>query len=419
MTSRERLHAALHHRQPDRVPVDFGATFVTGIHVSVVHRLRQQLLGEPDYRVKVIEPYQMLGEIDDRLREALGIDVVGVAPRKSLFGTQPRDWKPFTLFDGTPCLVSGDFNVTPAPGGGWHIYPEGDTSVPPSGHMPDGGYFFDSIIRQQPIDDARLDPSDNLEEFGLLDAEDLAHFRERIAWFDERATCGTVLVIPGAGFGDIALVPAPFLKHPRGIRDVAEWYMSTKTRRNYVHAVFEKQCELALQNLNTLIDLFGDRVQVAMTTGTDFGTQRAPFISPAAYRALFKPFHQRLNELIHRRSNWKVFIHSCGSVYALIPDFIEAGFDILNPVQCSAADMDPARLKREFGRDIVFWGGGVDTQHTLAFGTPQQVHDEVRHRIELFNRDGGFVFNSIHNIQGGTSTENVRALFRAIQDSAT
>jgi len=418
MTSRERLHAALHHRQPDRVPVDFGATFVTGIHVSVVHRLRQQLLGEPDYRVKVIEPYQMLGEIDDRLREALGIDTVGVAPRKSLFGTQAKDWKPFTLFDGTPCLVSGDFKVTPAPGGGWHIYPEGDTSVPPSGHMPDGGGFFDSIIRQEPIDDIKLDPTDNLEEFGLLGADDLAYFRERVAWFDERAACGSVLVIPGTGFGDIALVPAPFLKHPKGIRDVAEWYMSTKTRRNYVHAVFEKQCELALQNLNTLIDLFGDRVQVAMTTGTDFGTQRAPFISTAVYRDLFKPFHRRINELIHRRSNWKVFIHSCGSVYALIPDFIEAGFDILNPVQCSAAEMDPARLKREFGRDLVFWGGGVDTQHTLAFGTSQQVYDEVRQRIDLFNQDGGFVFNSIHNIQGGTPTDNVLALFRAVRDSA-
>jgi uroporphyrinogen-III decarboxylase len=193
--------------------------------------------------------------------------------------------------------------------------------------------------------------------------------------------------------------------------------VSTKTRAPYVHAVFERQCELALQNLALLIDLFGDRVQVAMTTGTDFGTQRAPFISQAAYRDLFKPYHRRINELIHRRSNWKVFIHSCGSVHALIPDFIDAGFDILNPVQCSAAGMDPARLKQEFGRDLVFWGGGVDTQHTLAFGTPQRVYDEVRQRIRLFNQDGGFVFNSIHNIQGPTPTENVLALFRALRDS--
>ena len=418
MTSRERLQAAMNHRQPDRVPVDFGATFVTGIHVSVVHRLRQRLLGVSDYRVKVIEPYQMLGEVDERLREALGIDVIGVSPRKSLFGTQAKDWKPFTLFDGTPCRVSGDFNVTPAPDGGWHMYPEGDTSVPASGHMPAGGLFFDAIIRQEPIDEAKLDPADNLEEFGLLGAEDMAHFATKRAWCDERPDAAALLVVPGTGFGDIALVPAPFLKHPKGIRDVAEWYMSTKARRNYVYTVFEQQCEFALRNLGTLIDRFGDRIQVAMTTGTDFGTQRAPFISAAAYRDLFKPFHQRINALIHRRSKWKVFIHSCGSIYRLIPDFIEAGFDILNPVQCSAAEMDAARLKREFGQDLVFWGGGVDTQQTLAFGTPQQVYDEVRQRIGLFNRDGGFVFNTVHNIQGNTPIDNVLALFRAVQDSA-
>jgi hypothetical protein len=418
MTGRERIQAALNHRQPDRVPVDFGATFVTGIHVSVVHRLRQRLLGEPDHRVKVIEPYQMLGEIDDRLREALGIDLVGVAPRKSLLGTQATGWKPFTLFDGTPCLVSGDFNVTPAPDGGWHIYPEGDTAAPASAHMPAGGLFFDSIIRQDPIDEAKLDPADNLEEFGLLGPEDLAHFRAQRAWRDARPDAAALLVVPGTGFGDIALVPAPFLKHPKGIRDVAEWYMSTKTRRGYVYRVFEQQCEFALRNLEALIDLFGDRVQVAMTTGTDFGTQRAPFISNTAYRDLFQPFHRRVNDLIHRRSSWKVFIHSCGSIYRLIPDFIEAGFDILNPVQCSAAEMGAARLKQEFGRDLVFWGGGVDTQQTLAFGTPQQVYDEVRQRIDLFNRDGGFVFNTVHNIQGNTPIDNVQALFRALQDSS-
>ncbi len=418
MTSKARLQAALEHRQPDRVPVDFGATFVTGMHVSVVHRLRQRLLGEPDHRVKVIEPYQMLGEIDDQLREALGIDVVGVLPRKSIFGTQARDWKPFTLFDGTPCLVSGDFNVTAAPDGGWYMYPEGDTTVSPSGHMPEGGYFFDAVVRQEPIDESRLNPADNCEEFGRLGPEDVAYFQQKAAWFDERAEAGSILIIPGTAFGDIALVPAPFLKHPKGIRDIAEWYISTKTRREYVHAIFEHQCEVALANLETLAGIFGDRVQVALITGTDFGTQRGPFISVGAYRELFQPYHRRVNEFIHRRTPWRTFIHSCGSVHALIPDFIAAGFDVLNPVQCSAADMDPARLKREFGRDIVFWGGGVDTQQTMAFGTPEQVYAEVRQRIDIFNQDGGFVFDAIHNVQGNTPIENVEAMFKAIRESA-
>ena len=417
MNSRERLQATLDHRQPDRVCVDFGATFVTGIHVSIVHQLRQRLLGQPDFRVKVIEPYQMLGEVDDALRAALGIDVIGVAPRLSLFGTESRDWKPFTTFDGTPCLVPGQFNLTPAPDGGWYIYPEGDTRVGPCAHMPQGGYFFDAVIRQQPIDEAKLDPADNCEEFGPLSEADLAHYRAQRQRLAERPDAGTVLVVPGTGFGDIALVPAMWLKQPQGIRDVAEWYMTTKTRPDYVRAIFEKQCEVALQNLETLIGLFGDPIQVALITGTDFGTQRGPFIAVQSYRDLFKPYHRRVNELIHRRTKWKTFIHSCGSVYQFLPDFIDAGFDVLNPVQCSAVDMEPRRLKREFGKDLVFWGGGVDTQQTIARGTPEQVYREVRERIEIFNAGGGYVFDAIHNVQGNTPIENVEAMFRAVRES--
>jgi hypothetical protein len=419
MNSRERLAATLSHRQPDRVCVDFGATFVTGIHVSALDRLRKAVLGDTGHKVRVIEPYQMLGEVDDALREALGIDVIGTLPRKSIFGTVQDNWKPFTTFDGVACLVPGNFNTSADANGDLLIYPEGDTSVPPSGRMPKGYHFFDAIIRQPPIDEDRLDPADNLEEFGLLGEEDLAHFRARKAWFEERRDRGTILIIPGSAFGDIALVPAPFLKHPKGIRDIEEWYVSTAARKEYVLEVFDRQCAIAERNLQTLIDLYGDVVQVALLTGTDFGTQRGQFISTEAYRELYQPFHKRLNELIHSRSSWKTFIHSCGAVRGLIPDFIASGFDILNPVQCSAKGMEAEGLKRDFGRDIVFWGGGVNTQQTIAFGTPDEVYREVRERIDLFNRDGGFVFNSIHNIQANTPTENLLALFRAIRESAS
>jgi hypothetical protein len=417
MTSRERLAATLDHRQPDRVCVDFGATFVTGLHVCALDRLRKAVLGDEGYRVKVIEPYQMLGEVDDTLREALGIDVIGLLPRKSIFGTVQDQWKPFTMADGTECLVPGNFNTTTDSNGDLLIYPEGDTSVPPSGRMPKGFYFFDSIIRQEPIDDEHLDPEDNLEEFGPLGEEDLAYFRRKKGWFEERGDCGSILIVPGSAFGDIALVPAPFLKHPKGIRDIAEWYMSTVSRKDYILEVFDRQCAIAEQNIRTLIGLFGDTVQVALLTGTDFGTQNGPFIATEAYRELYLPFHKRLNDLIHRESNWKTFMHSCGSVYALIPHFIEAGFDILNPVQCSAAEMEPQRLKKEFGKDLVFWGGGVNTQRTFPFGTPDEVYAEVRERIDIFNEGGGMVFNSIHNIQTDTPTENMLALFKAIRDS--
>jgi hypothetical protein len=418
MTSKQRLQATLNHQQPDRVCVDFGATPVTGIHVSALTRLRRRVLGDDTWRVKVIEPYQMLGEVDDTLRYALGIDVIGVVGRRSLFATEAKDWKPFTLFDGTEALVSGDFNTTIDPDtGDVLIYPEGDTSVPPSGRMPTGGYFFDSIIRQPPVDDDHLNPEDNCEEFGLLGEADLAYYRQQIKRLDANPDAGVIIGIPGTAFGDIALVPAPFLKHPKGIRDVEEWYISTAARTDYVKAIFDKQLEYALQNIPALIDLFGDRVQAAMVTGTDFGTQRGPFVSKETYRDLFKPYHVAVNKLIHERSNWKTFIHSCGSVFDLIPDFIEAGFDILNPVQCSAAKMDARTLKKEFGRHITFWGGGVNTQQTIARGTPEETYREVRERIEIFNEGGGFVFNSIHNIQGNTPPENILAMFQAIKDS--
>lgn len=417
MNSRERLIATLHHQEPDRVCVDFGGTWITGIHILIVDLLRKQLLKDSNYRVKLSEPYQMLGEIDDELRLVLGIDVIGLGGRKSLFGTDEANWKPFTLFDGTEILVPHNFNTTIAPNGDTLIYPEGDTSVPPSGRMPKGYYFFDSIIRQMPVDDDNLNPQDNLEEFGLLSPEDVQFFKDRRKWAENRGDCGAVLIVPGAGFGDIAMVPAPFLKNPKGIRDIEEWYVSTAIRKDYIKAVFEQQCEIALKNIESLIEILGDTVQVAVITGTDFGTQRGPFISLDAYREMYKPYHKRVNDLIHSKTKWKTFIHSCGSNWDIMPDLIEAGFDIFNPVQCSAAKMDPKDLKREFGKEIVFWGGGVDTQKTLPFGTPEEVYREVRERIDIFAPGGGFVFNTIHNVQGNTPIDNVIAMFKAVKDS--
>jgi len=157
-------------------------------------------------------------------------------------------------------------------------------------------------------------------------------------------------------------------------------------------------------------------VQVVVLSGTDFGTQKGPFCSPATYRDLYKPFHKRLNDWVHDNTIWKTFIHSCGGIDPLIPDMIDAGFDILNPVQCSAEGMEPRDLKSEYGDDLVFWGGGVDTQKTLPFGTPQEVRAEVLSRLEVFAPGGGFVFNTTHNIQPKTPIENLLAMFQALKD---
>jgi len=415
MNSRERVKAALSHKTPDRVPLDLGASAVTGMSVASVYALRQALgLDQPGTPVKVIEPYQMLGEIATDLQDAVGVDVVGLGSPRTMFGFPNENWKEWE-FNGIPVLVPEGFNTEFEPDGSLLMYPEGDRSTPASGVMPPGGYYFDTIVRQPPIDDDHLNPEDNLQEFSPISDADLMHFEreyQRLASESDRAILAN---FGGTAFGDIALVPVPWIKYPRGIRDIAEWYMSTKTRRDYVWRVFEHQCELGIQNLQKIADVVGDRVSAVFITGTDFGTQSGPFISPKSYRDLYKPFHKAVNDWVHANTSWQTFIHSCGSVYAFIPDFIEAGFDILNPVQTTAADMDPQMLKDRFGNQLTFWGGGVDTQNTLPFGTPEDVRKEVKERIEIFGKDGGFVFNPVHNVQARTPIENLLTLYDAIR----
>jgi hypothetical protein len=418
LTSRQRLQRTLEHKPVDKLCFDLGAGGQTGMGACAVHRLRQAVLGKSDHKVKISEPFQMLGEIDEELRKAIGADVVGVHPPCDMFGIHQDGWKSFTMpVDGTEVLVPGDFNYTVDDDGSLLMHPQGDLSVPPSAKMPKDSYFWDAVNRQQPIDDNKLDPMDNCEEFGLISDEDIEYYKQKVDWYYENTDAGIYLTFPGIAFGDIALVPATWMKHTKGIRDVEEWYISTAMRRDYVYKVFEKQCEIGLNNIEKLAPVLGDKVQAVFVSGADFGTQRGPFISPAAYRDLYKPFQKAINDKIHELTNWKVFIHSCGGIYPLIPDMIEAGFDILNPVQCSATDMDPVRLKKEFGDDLVFWGGGVDTQKTLPFGTPEEVYKEVSERIEIFSTNSGFVFNSIHNIQSNVPVENILSMLKAINDN--
>jgi hypothetical protein len=249
--------------------------------------------------------------------------------RYTLFGFRNDSWKPWKMQDGLEVLVSEDFKTMTAENGDTLIYPRGNTAAPPSGRMPKGGYFFDTIIRQEEIDDSRLDPADNLEEFGLMPEEAL----------DEVLICGT-----------------------------------------------------------------------------DFGTQTSSFCSVDTFRDLWFPYYKRVNDWIHENTRWKVMKHSCGSVERFMSSFIECGFDILNPVQCSAANMEPEHLKAEYGRDLVFWGGGVDTQRTLPFGTPAEVREQVLRRCEAFAPGGGFVFNTIHNVQARTPAENIVSAIDAVHE---
>ena len=413
MQSREKVLRSLNHQQPDGVAFDIGATAVSGMHVACVAELRRYY-GLADRPVKVIDPFQMLGEIDAELQAVLGVDIEGVGARNNLFGFANTGWKPFLFQNRLPVLVPEQFMTTEDEVGGLYLYPEGDLQAEPSGYMANGSCYFDALIRQEPLDDERLDPADNLEEFKPLSEDDLDWTTDRLR--QARRTGRAVIVnIGGAGLGDIALVPAPFLKKPKGIRDIAEWYISTVSRRDYLQAIFEAQTDMAIRNLAALAAKAGDLVDIVFICGTDFGTQTSTFCSPATFSELYSPYYRKMNRWIHDHTAWKTFKHSCGAVAGFIPLFIEAGFDILNPVQCSAAGMDPAMLKDRYGDQIVFWGGGVDTQRVLPFGTPEDVRRQVEERCRIFNRQGGFVMGAIHNIQMGTPVENIAALVETVR----
>ena len=414
MTGRERVRTALEHRQPDRVPVDFGGCAQTTIHVGVIAQLREYY-GLEKRPVVVEEPYTMMGRLDEDLKAAIGVDVEALLGLYSFFGIARRGWKEYRMEDGLEVLVPGDMNVTRDAAGNIYMYPQGDTSVPPSAVMPKGGWYFDAIVRQEPLDEERLRVEDNLEEFTEITPAELDFLAGQL---EENGKTGRALfgVVPGAGLGDIACVPAPWLKHPKGIRDITEWYVSTATRQDFLHELFERQTEIVVRNLEKIHARIGGAMDVAWVCGTDFGTQSSTFCSPQTYRELYQPYYVKVNDWIHRHTGWKTFKHCCGAISVLLEGFIDSGFDIVNPVQWTAAGMDPKELKRRFGGRIVLWGGGVDTQKTLPFGTPAQVREEVRRHCEIFAPGGGFVFNTVHNIQAGTPIENVIAMIESVND---
>jgi hypothetical protein len=416
MNSRERIAKALSHQQPDILPCDFGGGFQTGLAVSMVYKLRQRLgLDKPGTPVKVVEVYQMLGEIKPDLQEWIGADTVPLYGTGTMFGYPATSFKEWRLQDGTPVLVPEDFNTEYTPGGDLLQYPGGDKSAPASGRMPSGGNFFDAIIRQEPLDEAKLDYGDNIEEFGPVSDAEIEHYRQEADRLYAETDKALFCSYGALSFGDIAQVPAVSLRKPKGIRDIEEWYVSLAIRPEYIKNIFTYQAEVAVEDLRRLHAAVGDKISVVQTNGTDFGTQNGPFCSLKTFRNLFQPYQKKVNGWIHENTPWKTFMHCCGGIEPLIPEIIESGFDILNPVQCSAAGMDPMALKKKYGDRVVFWGGGVDTQKTLPFGTPDQVRKEVAERIAIFSEGGGFVFNAIHNVVANTPVDNLVAMFETVR----
>ena len=408
MTGKERVQTVLNHRAADRIALDLGASSVTGIHVKMIAAFRQHY-GLETKPVKVTEPFQMLGEVDAELARIWNVDVVGAGGASDMFGHKQENFVERRMPWGQTVLFPESFKMKEE-NGNIYVFPQGDTSCAPTAVMPQGGYFFDAIERGGATEpDAELNIEDNLEEFGVFTDKDVAYWKDTLT--KARATGRAVMAnMGGTGLGDIALVPGLSLKNPKGIRALADWYMSTITRADFIREIFDRQTDIALQNLEKINRAAGDCIDVAFICGTDLGTQNSQFCSAESLLALYGPGYKKINDWIHKNTGWKTFKHSCGAIVPLLDAFIKCGFDIINPVQINATGMDPRFLKKTYGDRICFWGGGIDTQIVLQTGTPEQVKAQVRELCEIFGAGGGFVFNTIHNLQANVPLQNAIAL---------
>jgi len=416
MTSRERILAAINHQQPDYPPLDLGGCGQTGINASSLYTLRKALK-LPQHPIEICEPLQMLGNVEQDLLEKIGADVIPLWNPSNLLGLSTKITKPWNMPDGTPVLMPDNFEFDVSEKGDVLVFPCGDRNVPCSVHMPEGGSFFDIISRFPPIDEDNLTPIEDFKDnYTIKNEEDCKYWENKSKLLYDETDFAIMGVLGGMGLGDVAEILGPFIKNPRGIRDIEDWLMAHILYPEYVREIFKYQTEIALKNLEMYRQAVGDRIQVIWLSGTDFGTQCSTMQSREIFIDLYKPFYKRVNDWIHNNTSWKTFYHSCGAIEPLIGDFIEMGVDILNPVQCSAAGMDPKTLKKTYGGKIVFWGGGVDTQQTLPYGNPKDVRKQVLERLAIFSPGGGFVFATVHNIVAKIPPENIIALFDAVKE---
>lgn len=417
MTHRERLIETLNHRDPGKVVVDLGSTSVTGININALVKLRKGCkLAE---RIPVMdEPLQLLARVDDDLRRAVDAAVVGISDDYTIFGYKNRDWKEWTLHNGLKMLVSEEFRTTTDDAGYTYLYAQGDTSYPPAGRMPKNGFFFDNITRSDTTaDDDDLDARrDYKDDFSLFTDEQLRTIQDHVNDIYSNTDYGMVYNAALCGIGDFALVPGPHVKDPKGIRDLQEFMIVHHIDPEYIHDLYEMQLEYGIANAKLLYQAVGNKIQAVYVSGTDFGLQRGPYMALDAFREFYKPIYTKMNGWIHENTEWKTFFHTCGSIITFLQDFHECGIDILNPVQTTAFGMDPKMLKEQWGDKFVFWGGGINTQQTLPFGTPEECYNEAMERLRIFAPGGGFVFNTVHNIQGQTPVENMLAMFEAVRD---
>jgi uroporphyrinogen decarboxylase len=387
VTSRQRLLAALDHRETDRIPLDLGSTQVTGIHIVAYHRLRE-VLGLPPEKPVICDAIQGLALPGSDVLERLGVDVRGLFPLNS------NNW-------GVVEVEIGD-ETSGEPF--WSYHDEwGITHRKP---RPDGLYYS---LWKAPLDRPDLTPQEIASHTwpNLNDPQRIDGLRQQAQSY-RRDGYAVVLKDPFAGIFEMA----------QRIVGMENLLVRMTSRDPVSEALFDKMVELKLSFWEMALPQLVDFVDV-ITQADDFGTQASQIISPRMFRQQLKPRWQVIFDRIRQLApSAGRFFHSCGSVRALLPDYIEMGVEILNPVHITATGMEPAALKRDFGEALTFWGGGVDTQGVLPYGTPQEVRDDVRRNIEALAPGGGYVFNTVHNIQADVPAENMRAMYEAVLERA-
>jgi uroporphyrinogen decarboxylase len=408
MTSRERVLAAVERREPDRVPVDLGATPSSGISAIAYGRLARHL-GIRDGRARVYDVVQQLAQPEDWALDRFGVDAVDIG---RAFNAEDSAWRDVRLPDGRPARYPAWFRPEARPdGSAAALRPDGlEIAL-----MPAGATFFDQrvfpYLDGYPADFGGLDAAMAQVLWAALPHSPWDHASEPGFWDDlrtrtlalRRATDRALVVAAGCNLFEWGT----FLR--RG----DHFLMDLAAEPARVEALLDALLERHLATLDRVCAAVGDLADI-IRLGDDLGGNAGPLISPSMYRRFFKPRHARLCDAVRRRSGMRTLLHSCGSIRALLPDLIEAGFEIINPVQTDCAGMDPAGLKRDFGRDVCFWGGGCDTRRVLPAAGPAEVKDHVRRRLEIFATGGGFVFSAVHNILPDVPPANVVAMFEAV-----
>jgi len=410
MTSRERILSAIEHREPDKVPVDLGATPSSGISAIAYGNLKKHL-GLTQGQTRVYDVVQQLAQPEDGILDRFGVDVVDIG---RAFNTEDAAWQPTTLADGQPAQYPAWFHPERQADGSFIARMKDGLDI---AHMPAGGTFYDQTyfpyLEGYPADFSKLSDEMGRILWAALVHSPWDHAGDPGFWDMLRAKARELRRTSDRAL--ILVIGCNLFEWGTFLRRMDNFLMDLVAEPETVESLLDALMERHLAVLEKACSAVGDVADI-VRFGDDLGANNGPFMSPKTYRQLFKPRHTILCDYVHKHTKMKTLLHSCGSIRALMPDLIEAGYDVINPVQTTCKGMEADGLKADFGKDICFWGGGCDTKAMLPQGTPAEVKDHVRRRLEILMPGGGFVFNTVHNILPEVPPQHIVAMFEAIQE---